>query len=90
MRTAIMIVLGVELVALALAWWGLAFGKSNSDLAGQGMSAAYAIVGSAIALLLMVPAFAMACYAKLPWVAFALAAVAAVFVLLAVGAVFVS
>lgn len=89
MRTAIMIVVGVELAALVLAWLGLAFGKS-SDLAGQGMSAAYAIVGSAIGLLLMAPAFAMAYYGKWPWLALTLAVVAAFFVLWAVGVVFVS
>lgn len=90
MRTAIMIVVGVELAALVLAWFGLAFGKSSSDLAGQGMSAAYAILGSVIALLLMVPAFAMAYHGKWPWLALTLAVVAAFFVLWAVGVVFVS
>ena len=90
MKTAIMIVVGVELAALIAAWLGLAFGNSRSDLAGQGMTAAYAIIGSVVALLLMIPAFAMAYYGKLPWLALSLAVVAALFVLIAVGCVFLS
>ncbi len=83
MRTAVMIVVGVELTALALVWLAAWLGKSGNDLAGQGMATAYAVVGSAIALSLMVPAFAMAYYNKLPWLALILAIIAAFFVLAA-------
>ena len=90
MKTTIMVVVGVELAALISAWLGLAFGNARSDLAGQGMTAAYAVTGSVVALLFMIPAFAMAYYGKLPWLALSLAAVAALFVLFTVGCVFVS
>lgn len=90
MKTAVMIVVGVELAALVAAWLGLAFGNTRSDLAGQGMAAAYAVTASVVALLLMIPAFAMAYYGKLPWLALSLAVAAALFALFAVGCVFVS
>jgi len=84
MKTAIMIIVGVELVALLLAWAATAFGRSGSDLAGQGMATAYVAIGSAVALLLMAPAFAMAYYGKLPWLALGLAVVAGFFVMVAI------
>lgn len=90
MKTAIMVVVGVELAMLISAWLGLAFANSRSDLAGQGMTAAYAIIGSVVALLFMIPAFAMAYYGKLPWLALSLAVVAAFFALFALASVFLS
>ncbi|HJR73014.1 MAG TPA: hypothetical protein VJ806_05175 [Luteimonas sp.] len=83
MRTVVMILVGVELAALALIWLAALLGKSGSDLAGQGMATAYVAIGSVIALSLMAPAFAMAYYSKLPWLALILAVIAAVFVLAA-------
>lgn len=79
-----MILLGVEMAALVLGWLHAALAPSRTDLAGAGMANAYAIVGSGAALLLMVPAFALAYAGKLHWLALILAAVAAVFVLVAV------
>lgn len=84
MKTAIMILVGLELAALVVSWVAAAFGKSGDDLAGQGMATAYVAIGSIAALLLMAPAFAMACYGKLPWLALGLAIVAGFFVMVAI------
>ncbi len=84
MKTAIMILVGLELAGLVLSWLGLALGKPRSDLAGQGMAGAYTVIGSILALLLMAPAFAMGYYGKLPWLALGLAVVAGFFVMVAI------
>lgn len=83
MRTVVMILVGAELAALALVWLAALLGRFGGDQAGQGLAAGYAAIGSIVALLFMVPAFAMAYYHKLPWLALVLAVIAAFFVLAA-------
>lgn len=84
MVRAVMILVGIEAALLVLALLKLWLVGVKSDLAGQGMAAAYVAIGTILALLLMAPAFAMAYYHKLPWLALILAIVAGFFVLVAV------
>ncbi len=83
MRQAIMIVVGIEALLLVLSLLKLWLTGIKSDLAGQGMGYAYVAIGTILALLLMTPAFALAYYHKLLWLALALAVIAAFFVLIA-------
>ncbi|MCL1634122.1 hypothetical protein M2650_05685 [Luteimonas sp. SX5] len=79
-----MILVGAEALLLALGLLKLWLTGVKSDAAGQGMAYAYVAIGTILALLLMAPAFAMAYYGKLPWLALALAVIAALFVLIVV------
>jgi len=81
MRQTILILVGIEALLLVLGWLKLGLGGVKSDLAGQGMAYAYAAIGTVIALLLMGPAFAMAYYSKILWLALVLAILAGFFVL---------
>jgi len=78
-----MILVGVEALLLVLGLLTLWLTGAKSDRAGQGMASAYAAVATVVALLLMVPAFAMAYHGALPWLALTLAVMAAFFVLVA-------
>ncbi len=84
MKIAVMVLAGLELAGLVVAWLVVVLGKSGRDLAGDGMAYAFLAIGSAIALLLIVPAVAMAYYGKLPWLALTLAVIASFFVVLAI------
>lgn len=81
MRLAVLILLGIEALLLILGVLKLWFGGVKSDLAGQGMTYAYATIATIVALLLMGPAFAMAYYGKILWLALALALIAGFFAL---------
>lgn len=81
MSRGILIFVIVEVLLLTAGWLRFAFTSAASDLAGQGMAQAYAIIGSIVALLLLGPAAALAWQGKLPWLALGLALLAAVFVL---------
>lgn len=83
MRQAVMILVGIEALLLVLGLLKLWLTGVKSDLAGQGMAYAYVAIGTVAALLLMAPAFAMAYYNKLLWLALALAVIAGFFVLVA-------
>ncbi|AXQ29348.1 hypothetical protein D0B54_11880 [Solimonas sp. K1W22B-7] len=78
----ILILVAIEALLLVAGWLRLAFTASRSDLAGQGMAQAYAIIGSIVALLLLGAAAALAWQGKLSWLALGLALLAAVFVLI--------
>ena len=81
MRLAVMILVSAEALLLALGLLKLWITGVKSDAAGQGMADAYAAIGTIVALLLMGPAFAMAYYGKILWLALVLALLAAFFVL---------
>ncbi len=81
MRLAVLILLGIEALMLILGVLKLWLGGVKSDMAGQGMTYAYATIATVIALLLMGPAFALAWYGKVLWLALVLALIAGFFAL---------
>lgn len=81
MSKAVLIIAAIEALLLVTGLLMKALTGSRSDLAGDGMTAAYAIIGTVVALLLIGPAAAMAWHGKLPWLALAMVLLAAIFVL---------
>lgn len=81
MRLTVLIVAGTELLLLAAGILKLWLGGIKGDPAGQGMAQAYAVIGTAAAVLLLAPALTLAYHDKLLWLALALAILASVFVL---------
>jgi hypothetical protein len=81
MRLTILILAGIELLLVVAGLLKLWVGGIKSDLAGQGMGYAYAIIGAVAAALLLVPAWTLAYYNKVLWLALILAILASVFVL---------
>ena len=81
MSRAVLIVAAIEGVLLLAGLLMLGLSGSKSDLAGDGMTQAYAVIGTVVALLLIGPSAAMAWHGKLPWLALAMVLLASFFVL---------
>jgi hypothetical protein len=80
-RLSILIIAGIELLLVVVGLLKFWLGGAKSDLAGQGMALAYAVIGAMAALLLLVPAWTLAYYNMLLWLALILAILASIFVL---------
>lgn len=70
MRTAVLVIGAIELLVLALAIGRLVLQGIRSDLAGQGLGIAAAVIGAGLVLLLAGPALLLAWHGK--WLVFAL------------------
>lgn len=81
MRSAVLWIAGIELLLVLLSVLKLLFSGFRGDAAGRGMSQAVAVIATVVALVLLLPALALAWYGKLLWLALSLAVVAAVCVL---------
>lgn len=73
MKQAILIVLGVELLLLLGGLLKLIVSGLKSDLAGQGMTMAYTVIATIIAVIFMGTAYGLAANDKWLWLALTLA-----------------
>lgn len=77
MKNAIQIMLAVELLMLVLGILKLVVMGVKSDLAGQGMTVAYSVILTLLALILIGSAYGLVSAGKWLWLALILAVIAA-------------
>lgn len=78
MKNTIQIMLAIELLMLVLGILKLIVMGVKSDLAGQGMTVAYTVIATILALILIGSAYALVSAGKWLWLALILAVIAAV------------